>query len=79
MEPRTALGILLSAFAVAWAAYPVAHMSALQAAEPWELTSEESAPRRALVGVHSEQREDIELGERALRASGPLDGTVGRP
>jgi hypothetical protein len=49
----------------------LAGMSSLQMAEPWELTFHD-ASGRALVGVHSENPEDIDLAERVLEQQNPL-------
>jgi hypothetical protein len=49
----------------------LAGMSSLQMAEPWELTFHD-ARGRALVGVHSENPEDIDLAERVFEQQNPL-------
>jgi hypothetical protein len=49
----------------------LANMSSLQMAEPGELTFHD-ARGRALVGVHSENPEDIDLAEQVLEQQNPL-------
>jgi hypothetical protein len=49
----------------------LAGMSSLQMAEPWELTFHD-ARGRAVVGVHSENPEDIDLAEKVLEQQNPL-------
>jgi len=49
----------------------LAGMSSLQMAEPWELTFHD-ARGRALVGVHSDNPEDIDLSEQVLEQRDPL-------
>ena len=56
----------------------VAGMSSLQMAEPWELTFF-NAEGRAMVGVHSEKPEDIDLAARILEAQDPLEMYRVRP
>jgi hypothetical protein len=49
----------------------LAGMSSLQMAEPWELTFHD-VRGRAVVGVHSENPEDIDLAEKVLEQQNPL-------
>jgi len=56
----------------------LAGMSSLQMAEPWELTFHD-ARGRALVGVHSENPEDIDLAASILGQQDPLEMYRVRP
>lgn len=56
----------------------IAGMSSLQMAEPWELTFY-NAEGRAMVGVHSEKPEDIDLAAQILEGQGPLEMYRVRP
>lgn len=56
----------------------VAGLSSLQAAEPWELTFY-NAEGQAMVGVHSEKPEDIDLATDILERQDPLEMYRVRP